>query len=283
MPRKCARKRALEVLERGGSDRRRGRGVALLVAAAELFGCMRAELTASPSDTARLAGQIEEVLGITRLALAREVLRSPDLLTVSPAAAVDAQLAMLTALAPLRSASLWTLDDAEQIQCVRHIGEGNPSRGAKQLAQRMLAGESDRAELRGACCSGCRWAAGDSRSRRSSAPQDRERARICHAFLVEGVPMLGAILERDALLAANAASERALVESSERKLTRLGFDLHDGPIQDVAVLAEDLRLFPDQLEMPSSGSRSSQAGARPARRSRCPTRDAGRRSAPHIQ
>jgi signal transduction histidine kinase len=60
--------------------------------------------------------------------------------------------------------------------------------------------------------------------------------------------MLGAILERDALLAANAASERALVESSERKLTRLGFDLHDGPIQDVAVAAEDLRALRDQLE-----------------------------------
>jgi signal transduction histidine kinase len=61
--------------------------------------------------------------------------------------------------------------------------------------------------------------------------------------------MLGAILERDALLAGNVASERALVESSERKLTRLGFDLHDGPIQEVALLAEDLRLLGRQLEI----------------------------------
>jgi signal transduction histidine kinase len=60
--------------------------------------------------------------------------------------------------------------------------------------------------------------------------------------------MLGSVLERDSLLAGNVASERALVESSERKLTRLGFDLHDGPIQDVAVLAEDLRVFRTQLE-----------------------------------
>ena len=57
------------------------------------------------------------------------------------------------------------------------------------------------------------------------------------------------MLERDALLSGNAASERALLESSERKLTRLGFDLHDGPIQDVAMLAEDLRLLRDQLEL----------------------------------
>ena len=60
--------------------------------------------------------------------------------------------------------------------------------------------------------------------------------------------MLGAILEREALLAGNAASERALVESSERKLARLGFDLHDGPIQDLAVLAQDLHMFSGQLE-----------------------------------
>jgi signal transduction histidine kinase len=69
----------------------------------------------------------------------------------------------------------------------------------------------------------------------------------CHAFLLEAGAMLGAILERDALLTGNAASERALVESSERKLTRLGFDLHDGPIQDVAVVAEDLRILRDEL------------------------------------
>src|SRR5205085_5913894 len=69
------------------------------------------------------------------------------------------------------------------------------------------------------------------------------------AFLREAAPMLAAVVGRDSLLSANAASERALVASSERKLTRLGFDLHDGPIQEVAVLADDLRLFRDQLEL----------------------------------
>jgi signal transduction histidine kinase len=45
-----------------------------------------------------------------------------------------------------------------------------------------------------------------------------------------------------------AASERALVESTERRLTRLGLDLHDGPIQEVVVLAQDLRLLAGQLD-----------------------------------
>jgi signal transduction histidine kinase len=41
--------------------------------------------------------------------------------------------------------------------------------------------------------------------------------------------------------------ERLLVEAVERRLTRLGFDLHDGAIQDVAALASDVRLLREQL------------------------------------
>ncbi len=244
--RKRARERALEMLEGGGSGAD-GSRTALLIAATELFGAMRVELAASPQDAARLAQQVEEVTGLSRIALASEILRAPELLTVSPAVAVDVQLAMLTAFAPLRSASLWTFDDAEQVNCVCHVGEGGPSRGAKELAQRLLAGESAepgaRRLLLGLPVG--RWRQPLAALVGSARPGMRDG---CHSFLAEAVPMLGAVLERDALLAGNAASERALVESSERKLTRLGFDLHDGPIQEVAVLAEDLRLFASQLE-----------------------------------
>jgi signal transduction histidine kinase len=36
--------------------------------------------------------------------------------------------------------------------------------------------------------------------------------------------------------------------TAERRLMRLRFDLHDGPLQDVLMLAEDLKLFRNQLE-----------------------------------
>lgn len=39
----------------------------------------------------------------------------------------------------------------------------------------------------------------------------------------------------------------ALVEGGDRRLTRLGFDLHDGPLQELLLLAEDLRMFRGQL------------------------------------
>jgi signal transduction histidine kinase len=244
--RKRARARAVEVLEGGGSGADGGR-TALLIAAAELFGAMRVEFAASPQDAARLAQQLADITGLSRIAVASEVLRAPELLTVSPTVAVDAQLATLVAFAPLRSASLWASDDAEQVNCVRHVGEGGPSRGSKELAQRLLGGESTEPSTRRLLLGlpVGRWRQPLAALIGSARPGMRDR---CHSFLADAVPMLGAVLERDALLAGNAASERALVESSERKLTRLGFDLHDGPIQDVAVLAEDLRLFRSQLE-----------------------------------
>jgi signal transduction histidine kinase len=244
--RKRARECAVETLESGSSDAETT-PAALLIAAAELFGAMRAELAASLSDAARLARELEDLVGLSPIALAREVLRAPDLLSVAPGVAIEGQLTMLVAFAPLRSASLWMLDDAEQVHCRAHVGEGAPSRGAKQLAERLLAGEKVEPGARGLLL-GLQVG----RRRRplaalvgSARPGMREH---CAPFLTAAAPMLGAILERDSLLAANAESERALVESSERKLTRLGFDLHDGPIQDVTVLAEDLRTLRGELE-----------------------------------
>jgi signal transduction histidine kinase len=245
--RKGARARAMEVLERGGAGAENSR-TALLVAAAELFGALRTELVSSPTDAARAAHEFEVITGLPSLALAREVLRAPELLTLLPTTAIETQLEMLVVLAQLRSASVWILDDAEHVTCLRHAGDGSPSRGAKELAGRLLVGESAEPRKRRLLVGlpVGRWQQPLAALVGSARPGIREGRDW---FLAEAVPMLGAILERDSLLAGNAASERALVQSSERKLTRLGFDLHDGPIQDVAVIGDDLRLFRDQLDV----------------------------------
>ena len=252
--RRHASGRALEALEREASSPEAGR-VALLIFASEMLGAMRSELAAAPEDAVRLVHRLADVAGLPRMVLAREVLRAPQLLTMLPAAAIEVQLAMLVAFAPLRSASLWTLDDTEQVACVRHLGEGGLSRGAKELAGQLLAGEipdaGSRRLLLGLPVG--RWQQPLAALVGSAQPGMRDE---CEHYVREAVPTLSAILERDALLAGNAASERALVQSSERKLTRLGFDLHDGPIQDVALLAEDLRLFRGQLDVVLRGQRN---------------------------
>lgn len=244
--RKRARESAIEALQ-GGDSGADATQAALLAAAAEMFGAMRAQLTAAPEDAAHTVARLEDALGLSRVTLAREVLQDPGLLTMPPAAAVQAQLALLTAFAPLRSASLWMHDDAEQLRCTGHVGEGGPSRGARQLAQRIMAGERvepcERGLLLGLPVG--RWRRPLAALVGSARPGMREH---CRPYLAAAAPMVGAILEREALLEANAVAERAIGESSERKLTRLGFDLHDGPIQDVAVLAEDLRGLRRKLE-----------------------------------
>ncbi|MEO5576922.1 MAG: ATP-binding protein [Gaiellaceae bacterium] len=46
---------------------------------------------------------------------------------------------------------------------------------------------------------------------------------------------------------ARAPSDQGLAAANERLLVRLGFDLHDGPLQQVYVLAQDLRLLREQV------------------------------------
>jgi signal transduction histidine kinase len=219
----------------------------LMIAAAEMLDSVKSEIAARPAEAETLITELES-LGLSRLALAREVLRAPDLATMPPAAAFELQLGVLAAFASLRVVSLWTQSDIDGVSCLMHVGDAAPSRAARDLARRLLAGEAvdPRTQRQLIGLSVGRWRMPIAALVASANPVSRDSAM---RIVAEAVPMLDAILERDALLSGNAASERALVEASERKLTRLGFDLHDGPIQDVAALAQDLRLFQSQLEM----------------------------------
>jgi signal transduction histidine kinase len=239
-----ARERGLAALE-GYAAGAEGARTALLVSAAELFGGLGTELADRPEEAARLVQEVEDAFGLSRIALGREVLRAPELLALSPSLAVDVMLALLLAFAPLRSASLWIPDAAGRVHCTRQVGDSSASQSMRKLARRLLAGDTEpstRGPLLGFPIERREQPLAALVGRAEAGHRDRSRS-----FFQEALPMLAAILERDSLLARNATSERALVETSERKLARLGFDLHDGPLQDLAVLAEDLRLFRDQL------------------------------------
>ena len=71
-------------------------------------------------------------------------------------------------------------------------------------------------------------------------------------------------------MAETAAS--GLAAANERLLVRLGFDLHDGPLQQVYVLAQDVRVLRDRVP-PSSGPSigSSRSPASPISRRSSPT------------
>jgi signal transduction histidine kinase len=83
-------------------------------------------------------------------------------------------------------------------------------------------------------------------ARAGSAGDAAERA---HALVTE--LRSAGVLDELAELVAELADE---LESSRRQFKRLGFDLHDGPLQDVAALGTDLHFFRDQLGSESSGA-----------------------------
>jgi signal transduction histidine kinase len=62
----------------------------------------------------------------------------------------------------------------------------------------------------------------------------------------EAARMLAAVLEHDRLLR-HAVLEGGGVDPSERRLLRLGLDLHDGPIQGIVALGAELGLFRNQV------------------------------------
>jgi two-component system sensor histidine kinase DegS len=70
---------------------------------------------------------------------------------------------------------------------------------------------------------------------------------VADAFLSEAAASLSPIIEREHLLEHSASRERILVAGAERRLMRLGFDLHDGPIQDILALTADVRLLQQQI------------------------------------
>ena len=65
---------------------------------------------------------------------------------------------------------------------------------------------------------------------------------------------LSGVFERAGRFAQNEAREQALVSGTERLLVRLGFDLHDGPLQELVAFAADLRLARDEVGTILAGS-----------------------------
>ncbi|MFL5311149.1 MAG: hypothetical protein ACJ79H_11910, partial [Myxococcales bacterium] len=73
-------------------------------------------------------------------------------------------------------------------------------------------------------------------------------------FLEEFALGFEAIVERDRIARASASNGDRLQQTYERRLKRAAFDLHDGPLQDLAALAGEVRQLRSQIdgaEMPA--------------------------------
>jgi signal transduction histidine kinase len=172
-------------------------------------------------------------------------LASPSLSDLPPRRAAELILTLLTVLASIGEASLWRLGENGGPECVALVGSSSPTRRVRAIAADALAGR-DLEPARGLLhpVPVVQW--NDTRAVivvRTRAG-DRERGLALGA---EAARVLVPVVEKDELLQQNERREQALVESSEKRLVRLAFDLHDGALQDLAALAVELRLFRDAV------------------------------------
>jgi signal transduction histidine kinase len=217
--------------------------------AGDLFVSLAVERPWKADDVRGLVAKLAGVLGTSTEATSAQLLmwslRAPQLSELPPRVALEVQLSLLVALSPALEASLWCKDDAGRPECLVSVGSTATTRRFRSVAAQVLDArrrDGDRGLITGEPVRRWQtpWAALVVRTGTQEASK---------AWLEETAEAVSPVLEREFLLQRSAARERDLVTASERRLSRLGFDLHDGALQHVAALRVDLRqLGADHLE-----------------------------------
>lgn len=238
-------------LREGYGDPDVGDGLASVSYAATAIVELVAALELDANDVRGAAAAVAEACALplpsARFLLFGEVVASPQLHELPPLLATETQLSLLLAFDVLADVSLWRRT-ASGLECVLSLGSGQPpSRRVRAEAKAVLRGRSRLSLLGG---SQLRSAA----ARRFGDPYAALVGRlgsvepeVADAYLAKLAGALAAVLEREYLLEHSASREQMLVASAERRLMRMGFDLHDGPVQDVLALAADVKLLQQQV------------------------------------
>jgi signal transduction histidine kinase len=228
-----------------------GDGLASIWYASAAIVELAAALELDDADVRGAAAVVAEACALplpaARFALFNQTVASPRLLELPPLVGIEIQLGLLLAFDVLADVSLWRRTTSS-LDCILSLGDTNrPTRRVRAEAKAALRQRSRLSLLGGSQLRsvpvmryGRPYAAVVGRL--GSVEPD-----IADAFLSVVASGLGPAIEREHLLEHSAARERTLVAASERRLMRLGFDLHDGPIQDVLALAADVRLLQEQV------------------------------------
>jgi signal transduction histidine kinase len=192
--------------------------------------------------TSRVALILDAPTDSVELELFVRAASNPRLMELPPLMTIDLQLRLLLALSPITEVSLWADETHRQLRCIAHAGDAAPTRRVRTIVRSILDGDdqvrsAQRNWIQGAPV--LRWQQPHAALVGRGHPNDRIRTR---ALLEEAARCMAPVLEREALLERSAERERKLAEASERHLMRLGFDLHDGPLQDLAALGMDVQL-----------------------------------------
>jgi signal transduction histidine kinase len=203
-------------------------------------------------DAAEVAQVVSDIVGMAepaaRRALFRHAARRLALLGGDPSASLAAQLRLFVMLAPVSGASVW-LRLGTAVEPAGAAGRLATTRRCKRAAELALDGADVTVQ---AYASRVRIHAYPlrHRERRAGALVIRlggESYPDVLPFLEEFALVFSSIRERELLLHASSSDGERLGQTYERKLVRTAFDLHDGPLQDLAALGAELRLLRTQI------------------------------------
>ena len=225
--------------------------IAAHVYAADVLAGLAAEGDLDPTDTQITVGALAEACS-TPLAAASfdvflRIIASPNLLELPPVVSAEIQLRLLLHLDIASEVSLWRRASDGDVECIVSLGV-DPTDG--QVRNEAKAAITGRAGIRLVRRSTLRTATVYRFGAATAAVVARlhgDPGRDVRAYLDETAVALTPLLERELLLERNLAHERILVGTAENRLTRLGFDLHDGPIQDVLSLGTEVHELRAQI------------------------------------
>jgi len=180
---------------------------------------------------------------VAAFAVFRRALAGNEFAQLPPTVSVELALVLLAELAPAAAGSLWILDASGSTTCLVSHGKAPRSRRLREVARAALDGVLlGTAQVHARVVE--RW------DRPYAALVVRGRgadAEHMEAYLAEAATALAPVLERASLYDRRVQREHELVSAGERRLVRLGFDLHDGPLQELVALAEELRAASRQI------------------------------------
>ncbi|MBV8949267.1 MAG: sensor histidine kinase [Actinobacteria bacterium] len=201
------------------------------------------------AEAARLVALTSEITstgdGATCRALFRIASRRLALVGRDPGATLASTLRLLVMVGPVTDASVWLANDSGRVELAAATSPTAATRRWRRAALDAV-GRAD-VEL----------PAPGSRVRVQAYPLGaREGAVVIRLsgdavdvlpFLEEFALGFEGVVERDRLARATESNGDRLQQTYERRLKRAAFDLHDGPLQDLAALAGEVRLLRSQV------------------------------------
>jgi len=191
---------------------------------------------------ARQLGMEEDVVAYRMFVGGAGRLVRTHLPTADAAAAI---VSLVAGLAPASAVSLWQIGSSGRTKCVAGAGRGSRGGALRTAAQAALDGVLDPpGDVR--CAVVDRW---DAPHAVLVARIRSDAAELAADLLAEAASTLTPVFERDALFTVGATRERRIGSAADRRLARVGFDLHDGPLQELCAFADDIRLLESQVDV----------------------------------